>query len=222
MKTFCSLSIAALAFLTSPITAIANDDITVFDNLSPETQKDFIKCGVDEDEFYRLMALDYRAFDQDFTGGWRLIDDQEDCKQTAINMLDSYTARHEYEYKQQRSTLIWHTGQVLASTGQYEDAIHYFKQTYNTEANHAEWNLYVDGTIAFLNKDKPRLIMLRDKLAVMPVSEKLKAARRKFLKDNPNVTMPDDFVDAHQNLSVMNDFITCFDKPYNIDYGKCK
>ena len=57
-----------------------------------------------------------------------------------------------------------------------------FKRTYKDGDDEKAWNLYVDGTIAFLNKDKPSLQAARDKLAKVPVPEKLKDARRKFLK----------------------------------------
>jgi len=181
----------------------------------------FQACGVNEDEFYRLMGLSYKAFDQDFKGGWREVDYKETCQEAAAHLIKSYITLHDYHYKSQRGTLMWHTGQVLAGAGKYDDAIVYFSQTYKSEANQAPWNLYVDGTIAFLQKDKTRLIALRDELAAMPVSEDLKAARRKFLKDNPEINMPDGFIDDPQNLSVMNDLIACFDQPYSKAYGKC-
>ena len=185
-------------------------------------QKKLASCGVDEDELYRLLRLDYHAFDQNFNGGWRQIDYKDNCQDAAAYMIKSYLTLHEYSYKSQRSTLVWHTGQVLANNGQYDEAITYFNQAYKMEANQNPWNLYVEGTIAFLRKDKDHLIKLRDELASMPVPEALKASRRKFLKDNPNITMPEGFVDDPQNLSVMNDLITCFNDPYSTAYGNCE
>jgi len=84
------------------------------------------------------------------------------------------------------------------------------------------WNLYADATIAFLQQDKAALQKAHDTLAALPVSEEEKASRRQFLKDNPNVTLPDGFIDAPQNLSPVRDFLNCFDRPYAEAYGQCK
>jgi len=219
MKLRISL-LATLAMVIS-LTAHAQDDITVFNNLSDDMQNELINCGVDEDEFDRLMSLDYYSFDQDFDGGWREIDYKDQCQLAAAHVIKSYTAFNAYTDITQRSSLIWHTGQLLAGSGQYEEAISYFKQTYKSGDDHADWNLYVGGTLAFLRKDKAKLITLRDQLAAMTVPEDVKTARRKFLKDNPNITMPEGFIDAPLNLSVMNDLIACFDKPYSQAYGNC-
>lgn len=188
---------------------------------SEQAQSKFIKCGVDEDEFYRLIGLSYRDFDQDFKGGWRAIDYKDGCKIAAQNMLKSYLTYHAYKHHSERSMLLWHTGQVLAGDNKYDEAVKYFRQTYKSGDHSTEWNLYVDATIAFLRKDKSALITARDTLALQTVSEEMKASRRGFLKQNSNVTMPNGFVDEPQNLSVVNKLIKCYDEPYSVAYGKC-
>lgn len=193
----------------------------VYTDYSETIRAEFLRCGVDEDKFYELMALSYRKFDQDFEGGWRAIDYKEGCRDSAGRLLQSYLTISQERFESNKVTLMWHTGQMLAGSNNYDEAIHYFRQTYKSAETQKEWNLYVDGTLAFLKKDKDTLLRARDTLANMPVSEKIKEARRTFLKDNPNITMPEGFVDDPQNLSVMNNLITCFDEPYSIAYGKC-
>lgn len=192
-----------------------------FSAYSEEAQSEFIKCGVDEDEFYRLIGLSYRDFDQDFDGGWRAIDYKDGCKIAAQNMLKSYLTYHAYKHQSERSMLMWHTGQVLAGDNKYDEAVKYFRQTYKSGDHSTEWNLYVDATLAFLRKDKSALISARDTLALQPVSDEMKASRREFLKQNPNVFWPEGFVDEPQNLSVVNKLIKCYNEPYSVAYGKC-
>lgn len=193
-----------------------------FSDFSQSQQQMFADCDINENEFYRLMGLSFKEFDQDFKGGWRAYSHEDGCKAQAIELLKSYQKRQDVQFRENRSTLRWHTGQVLASTGDYEQAIQYFKQTYKDNSEYPEWNLYVDGTIAFLEKDKPKLKTARDKLAIIPVPEERKAARRQFLKDNPMITMPENFVDEPGNLSVLDKLLRCFDQGYNEAYGKCE
>ena len=194
----------------------------LFTEHSAADQDDFKKCGVDRDEYYRLMTLPIEDFDQDFEGGWRTLDYKQGCKGAAARLLKSYLAEYEYTYERQHNQLEWHRGQVLASSGNYDEALAVFKRTYKDGDDEKAWNLYVDGTIAFLKKDKSALQATRDKLAKVPVPEKLKDARRKFLKDNPNITMRDGFIDDPGNLYVLEDFIKCFHESYAVAYGKCE
>lgn len=237
MKNFFLISLIALASIScnagspdskldsntprsqSDILQAAPDEFSAY---SEQAQAEFIKCGVDEDEFYRLIGLSYRDFDQDFNGGWRAIDYKDGCKVAAQNMLKSYLTYHAYKHQSERSMLMWHAGQVLAGDNKYDEAVKYFKQTYKSGDRSTEWNLYVDATIAFLRKDKSALITARDTLALQPVSDEMKASRREFLKQSPNVSWPEGFVDEPQNLSVVNKLIKCYNEPYSVAYGKCE
>lgn len=206
---------------------MANTDLLenvteTFSEFSQTQQTAFTTCGIDKDEFYRLMALSFKDFDQDRNGGWRSYSYKEGCKAQAAELLKSYQKRQEDQFRQNRSTLRWHTGQVLAATGEYADAINYFKQTYKDNSEYPEWNLYVDGTIAFLEKDKTRLQDARNALALIPVPEELKQARRQFLKSNPDIKMSKNFVEELGNLSVLDRLLNCFDQGYDKAYGKCE
>jgi len=222
----CILSLGLYACQSQPASnAIIAETIIeapeIYTDYPDATLSEFQNCGVDEDEFYRLMGLPYKEFDQDFRGGWRAIDDKDTCSKVAAHIMKSYLTASKNRFDEHALSVKWHTGQVLAGIDRYEEAQAYFEQAYKAAENQADWNLYVDGTIAFIKRDKTALRAARDKLAQIPVPEALKEVRRKFLKDNPNINMPKGFVDEPANLSVLNQFITCFDKPYSEAYGKC-
>ena len=73
-----------------------------------------------------------------------------------------------------------------------------------------------------LQRDRKVLAALRNELAALPVSEEEQAARRQFLEENPNVSMPESFVEEPQNLSVLDRLLRCFDSEYAAAYnGDC-
>lgn len=85
------------------------------------------------------------------------------------------------------------------------------------------WQLYVKGSISFLKRDLNSLQLVRDQLAAIPVTEEEQEARRKFLRENPSIRMPDGFVESPQNLDVLDRLIECFDSNYEVAYqGDCR
>jgi len=187
--------------------------------LQPEMQK----CGVDQGEFDRLLALPQEGFDQDFTGGWRAISNKDGCNNAAAEMIKAYILYSVPHPPNNLSILRWHAGQTKAGAGEYDEAAALFAGTYKPDTDPSpEWDLYVKATIAFLQNDLPALQIAHDTLAAFPVAEEVKSARRQFLKDNPNITMPDNFVDEPQNLSPVKNLLACFGKPYSEAYGNCE
>ena len=200
-------------------------DVPVFGLLPPEQQARLEACNVDEMAFERLMELDIETFDQSFDGdGWRGVAAQEGCEAAAADILEAYILFSRPYADGFDRTVKWHAGQLRASAGETDRAIAIFKGTYDRlnvgDIDAVEWNLYVDATIAFLQDDYDALVAARDELAKQEVSEDEKAARRKFLADNPNIQMPEGFVDAVQNLNVVEGFVTCFGKPYSVAYSR--
>lgn len=192
--------------------------------LLPEpAQDELTRCNVDAAALERYLALDYQAFDQDIPdGGWRGLSNQEGCGRAAAELIKAYILYSEGVPPESIRILRWHAGQVLAGAGDTAEAVAFFKGSYAPAPEDGEadpWNLYVDATLAFLANDRPALQAAHDRLAALPVSEETKAARRTFLADNPNITMPDGFVDKPQNLAVVEGFLACFGKPYEEAYG---
>ncbi len=113
----------------------------------------------------RLLALDLRAFDQDMTGGWRKLA-ADGCEAEAADLIRDWRIAH----KTRESILFWHEGQLRADIGQTSSAIALFERSRKTvEEDHGfGWNLYVDGTIAFLRADREAFDRAKVELAALP------------------------------------------------------
>ncbi|MEM9233378.1 MAG: hypothetical protein AAGA69_03970 [Pseudomonadota bacterium] len=207
------------------LSAMALQDVPVFDLLPEDQQARLEQCGVDTVELARLLELEYREFDQDYDGGWRAIAKQEGCELAAAKAIEAYIHFARPHGPGYSKILRWHAGQLYAYVQQTDQAIAFFRTTYDdpegSEFSGSEWNLYVDATLAFLRDDYDVLVTARDRLAEIPVSDELKESRRKFLKDNPTISMPEGFVDAPQNLNVVQRFVDCFGEPYRQAYSSC-
>lgn len=214
--------------ITEKISSESTESVGIFSSLNNETVNTLSQCEVDAAEFERLMSLSYRDFDQDFSGGWRKVSSNEGCDKAGQLIIEHYILYSTKYLPGELKYLRWHAGQQAAEYGNYQSAIGYFKTTLkNTEVqalNESEllWQLYVQGSIAFLERDKDKLQGIHDQLAVIPVSDEEQAARRKFLEDNPHITMPDGFVEKPQNLSVLERLLECYEYEYKVAYhGNC-
>lgn len=193
-----------------------------FSSLNKSTQAVFQRCGIDNEELDRLLTLSYDDFDQNFDGGWRTLSFKDNCKPAAQKIIELYILFDNAINSNQLKLLRWHAGQVAADLGNYPLAIAFFNASIDNDGESSKskkpWNLYAKGSIAFLMRDKNALQQIRDELSVIPVSEDEKNARRQFLKENPNIQMPDGFIDKPQNLSVLDRLLRCFEQPYSAAY----
>ena len=154
-----------------------------------------------------MLELDLDAFDQDMDGGWRPLA-LRGCEAEAAELIRAW--RH--EKRADNSILYWHEGQMRAFAGQTEQAVALFELTYKSPAMDADfgWNHYVDGTIAFLRRDRQRLEDAIASLATVPQPEDLA------------ITMPDGSVremDWPPNMNVLRAFERCWDRSYAEAYG---
>lgn len=175
---------------------------------------DLEACGVDPTERTRLLGLSPQDFDQDMDGGWRAVVQRPGCELAAASLLETYITDNGIEPDD--GVMHWHLGQLLALSGDGDAAIPWLEATRRADL---AWNLYVDGTIAFLDRDRSALSAATESLAATEVSEAEKASRRRFLADNPEITMPDGFVDEPANLRVLEGLLACFGEPYSVAYG---
>ena len=155
----------------------------------------------------KMLALDEKGFDQDFTGGWRTLE-REECWLVAADLIRDYRQAKSPSSK----ILYWHEGQMRAFAGQIELAILLFETTREPVYDSFGWNLYVDATIAFLNKDEPALLKARAILAKFPKPENVNLSFKDAQGRVFQATWP-------PNLHVVDGFIRCFDQPYKIAYG---
>ena len=157
-----------------------------------------------------MLALDQQAFDQELDGGWRILDNAG-CEAEAAELIREW--RH--KKRSHASILYWHEGQMRANAGQSKQAIALFSLTYKAPAFDADfgWNHYVDGTIAFLSRDKDRLVQAIENLKAVP----------KPADYQNTVTLADGTVVEFSwppNLKVLEAFERCWDKTYKEAYGR--
>lgn len=171
-------------------------------------------CDLSADEERALLALDYRAFDQGLEplSGWRPFW-EKGCYAEVARFIHAYRAKSEANAKIEM--LAFHEGQALAAVGDYRAAIEMFKLNINEKPSKrlvTDWNSYVQGTIAFLERDREALLAARDRLRLQkPWSdEALKSISEEYAKDLRG-TKP--------NLPVLDGFLNCFERPYAEAYG---
>lgn len=157
-----------------------------------------------------MLALELQAFDQDMNGGWRTLE-SKDCAAEAADLIRDWRKTHgsvgPADY-----LLSWHEGQLRADAGEYGDAITLFEAGRHPAADDLKWgwNLYVDGSIAFLKHDRPGLEAARSKLAALPQPEELKNAVGADGKSRA-VRWP-------MNLRVLDSFLRCWGQAYKDAY----
>lgn len=202
---------AAASLQLSPAAEAALDD------LGPERAARLEACGVHAERLDTLLSLDQQAFDQDFSGGWRTVAARQGCDAATADLIEVW--RDHSPNMESPSILHWHAGQMRAYAGDYEAAVALFDAS---RFDQPEWTLYVDASIAFLQRDRAALQAARDALATLTPSAEEIAARRRFLEDNPQITMPEGFVEQPQNLNVVDRLLNCFEGSYAGAYsGEC-
>ena len=170
-------------------------------------------CSYDRDA---MLAMEPDAFDQDLEGGWRPLADRG-CQREAADLLTAYAAQPKAAG---RNIILWHAGQMRAEAGQYPQAIALMQRTYAPkDTDPGYWNAYVDGTIAFLQRDRAALEKARAALIAIPTPEQIAGA----LKDGRYhfTTAGGQQVDAPwpPNLDVLDGFLRCFDRDYHDAMG---
>jgi hypothetical protein len=143
------------------------------------------------------LEFDYDTFDQCPGEGWRKIADYGNYLEAA-ELIDAYEREKKGLEDWQKLTLRFHAGQMYAFANIKKLAITRFKTAlYDREPPNypIRWNAYVNATIAFLEKDRKKLIEFREEIVKGP---KIKG--------------------EIANLDVVDRFIKYFDEPYSVAY----
>lgn len=157
-----------------------------------------------------MLALDEKRFDQDMNGGWRKLSNKG-CDLEGADLIKEWRDTH----TSQDSILYWHEGQLRANAGQSQVAITLFERSRKTPAVDAGfgWNLYVDGTIAFLRHNRSGLKAARRQLARLP-------RPKDFNPVGPDGKLIS--VAWPMNLNVLDGFAMCWGQPYKKAYSCAK
>lgn len=166
-------------------------------------------CTFSQNEREVMLNLSFKQFDQQQDGGWRPLYAKQ-CYVQAAALLQAYMKRHPDTVRQQYM-LPFHTGQMFALAGHYGQAIDYMRKGYTDwKSETIDWNAFVDANIAFLEHDRSKLLIQRNRISQQPP-----------LSEGPGV--PAWAVGKRMNLDVVDGFLACFDKPYADAYGdKCR
>lgn len=163
------------------------------------------------------LALDETAFDQDLNGGWRSLS-AKGCVREAADLIRDWRIAH----KATQPVLNWHEGQLRARAGQTKEALVLFDHSRKTaqEDRGAGWNLYVDGSIAFLRNDRPAFDAARAKLAALPQPADFDPHPKG--PDGKPILMPDGrpfTVPWPPNLNVLDRLARCWGQDYQAAYS---
>ncbi len=158
-----------------------------------------------------ILKLPQQAFDQDMTGGWRALS-MRGCEAEAADLIRDW---REANTPQRNATILyWHEGQLRADLGQNAAAIALFERSRKSvEEDHGMgWNLYVDGSIAFLKRDRVAFDRAHAALAALPKP----AGFDPRGPDGKPIS-----IRWAMNLNVLDGFARCWNKSYKEAYETC-
>ena len=152
-----------------------------------------------------ILNLGYQSFDQNPNSGWRKVAQDKGITE-AGNLIDRYLKKHKDLDPSETVNLHFHAGQMYAFADDYETALERFnkakyKQEFEGIPEEAKtfldaWNAYVEATIAFLQKDKVKLLECRQQIMNGPkIDGKI------------------------PHLDIIDSLINNFDLPYSEAYG---
>lgn len=159
------------------------------------TTPDAVSTGNREETFSPedSLCLTYQQFDQTSRAGWRYWASKGKYREAA-KLVEQYLKRHSKLEKWQIVNLHFHAGQLYAFANDYKEArVHLKRSLVKKEPPNTpiKWNAYVSATIAFLDKDKKRLVRLRGEIARGPK-----------------------WGDSIPNLNVVDSLLANLEKPY--------
>lgn len=163
-----------------------------------------------------LLALPADAFDETIGQGWRIIGDKQGCEAAAADLIGAYRAANAATLVEGRPerirSLNWHEGQLRAAAGQIPAAITLLVRG-TREPDDSGDSAYQQATVAYLRKDWPTLLKLRDRIAAMPKPDWFeRTAEAARTRGVPVPPWP-------MHLGTVEGLIACFDKPYSEAYS---
>ena len=180
-------------------------------------QKSAAECGADPPNPY--LKLSPAEFDQTIGKGWRVVGDKEGCEQAGADLIATY---RDEVMAQHIAGLNGHEAQLRASAGDFPKAAELYRRKLTfSKAQAAETQdnsdvVYIEATIAYLERDRAALETKRAELAALPKPDWYDATATNYLKTNPKVAAS---LAWPRNLNIVDGLIACFDKPYREAYS---
>ena len=131
-------------------------------------------CVVTVAEREAMLRQDYQTFDEAAdANSWRNLL-QRGCVREAVAILQAYGRQNGSRLtRDQRLELNFHIGQTLAFGGYDAESLPYFESA-RADGASAEWNAYVDATVAFLRKDRAGLEDAKRRYAAAPAAQPMR------------------------------------------------
>lgn len=125
-------------------------------------------CAVSDDMRKQALKLSWDEFDQQSASpvSFRALANRG-CKREAGELVLYYLAHKEGLNDQEQRLSRFHAGQLLAEAGEEARALGLIRSTYWPEQpidSPLDWNTYVAGVVAFLEKDRTALTSSRERL----------------------------------------------------------
>lgn len=155
-----------------------------------------------------ILALEFVAFDQAQGSGWRPLY-EAGCYKEAAELVQDWAKKH----PQAPSIIPFHLAQLWGYAGRSDLAIPMFEQIYRESTADAAdpWQLYTEGNLAFLQRDRARLEAATTKLAALPQPPDWGARRVVMADGSPAPPRP-----WPPNLNIMQAMLRCWDQTYEI------
>jgi hypothetical protein len=166
-----------------------------------------------------MLALNVVTFDQTEGRGWRTLEAAH-CFEEGAELLHDWQEKHrgDFDPTNPRDRYIleflpWHEAQMWADGGRYDVALPIFERTHKKAESSTDvaWNFYVDGTIAYLRRDRPTLEAAITELAAVPAPPGWGNARG---ADGQPISVP-----WPLNLGALQNLLRCWEQqPYLVAY----
>lgn len=152
-----------------------------------------------------ILALELVAFDQTEGAGWRPLY-RAGCYVEAAELLRDWRSRH----GEVNPIIPFHEAQLWAYGGRVDRALPLFERGFREgdSTGTVAWNLYVEGNLAFLQRDRARLEAATAKLAALPAPPNWGNA---VTADGKPIRMA-----WPLNLNVMEALLRCWDETYEV------
>lgn len=205
--------------MLSLLAVLLNMQLQQVPSITPEKMNE---CGANSEQINSMLALEKEVFEAP-NNGWRKIAAKEGCNIVAAEVIKYYILYSQPYPSYGLKTLRWHAGQLYAFSNKNDEAIAFFKASYDGKEENSVsskmWNEYVSGSLAFIQGDHPKLITATKKLRELILSAEGKAWIKKW--SSHNFETEEDYLSSDKNLKILNNFITCFKKSsYKHAYGR--
>lgn len=152
----------------------------------------------------RLLALDFKEFDQTPGEGWRESEGSFGCARETAELIRRYRSQHADLPIADRAGLAWHEAQHIALDGQAQQAAQLIKDAAIFEGEPGWSRLHKAATFAFLRGDLEGVEEAEAAFAALPASEQ-----------GPPVHL----TGAISNLDRVRGLKACFGKTYAVAYA---